>query len=131
MKNFINKIKNAYLYAYYECYLQTHIYYKQHKNKNFYSILSLGFPLWLLLWFPLTIFLGNLFEIGKWMYIILIGIAYGYIFATSKLIGDNDLAEKINTFYENKKLVRESRTIVIGFVVLCVLFWVFVIKYDY
>ncbi|WP_299178452.1 hypothetical protein [uncultured Chryseobacterium sp.] len=126
-----NKLKNAYLYAYYECYLQTHIYYKTHNNKNFYSILSLGFPLWLLLWFPLTIFFGNKFAIGKWMYVILIGIAYGYIFATSKLIGDDDLTEKINAFYDNKKIVKESRRIVLGFVFLCILFWVFVIKYDY
>lgn len=127
----MNKIKNAYLYAYYECYLQTHIYYKEHKNKNFYSILSLGFPLWLLLWFPLTIFLGNKFEIGKWMYVILILIAYGYIFATSKLIGDDDLTEKINSFYANKETVKESRKIVLIFVFLCILFWIFVIKYDY
>ena len=70
MKSIINKLKNAYLYAYYECYLQTHYYYKTHKNKNFYSVLSLGFPIWLLLWFPMTIFFGNKFEIGKWMYII-------------------------------------------------------------
>lgn len=131
MKNFMNKIKNAYLYAYYECYLQTHIYYKSHKNKNFYSILSLGFPLWLLLWFPLTILFGNTFEIGKWMYVILILIAYGYIFATSKLIGDNiDLTEKINAFYANKKVVKESRRIVLCFVILGVLLWIFVLRYD-
>lgn len=130
MKNIINKLKRAYLYAYYECYLQTHIYYKEHKNKNFYSVLSLGFPIWLLLWFPLTIFFGNKFEVGKWMYLILIGIAYSYIFFTSHLIGDDDLTEKINAFYSDKKTVKESKRIVLGFVLLCILFWVFVIRYD-
>ncbi|AZA84676.1 hypothetical protein C1637_07510 [Chryseobacterium lactis] len=127
----MNKIKNAYLYAYYECYLQTHIYYKTHKNKNFYSSATLGFVLFLLLVFPLVIFLGNKFEIGKWMYLILIGVAYGHLYFDSWLIGDDDLTEKINAFYANKKTVKESRNIVLIFVFLCIMFWIFAIKYDY
>lgn len=125
------KIKNAYLYAYYECYLQTHIYYKTHKNKNFYSSGTLSFVLALLLIFPAVIFFGNMFDIGKWMYVILIGIAYAHIYFDSWLIGDDDLTDKINTFYDNKKVVKESRRMVLGFVILSILFWVFVIKYDY
>lgn len=133
MKNFMNKIKNAYLYAYYECYLQTHIYYKTHKNKNFYSILSLGFPLWLLLEFPILMIVDKTIGLPSkvFLYPLIIGIAYGYIFATSKLIGDDDLTEKINTFYANKDTVKESRKIALIFVFLCIIFWVFAIKYDY
>lgn len=131
MKNFMNKIKNAYLYAYYECYLQTHIYYKTHKNKNFYSSMTLGFVLFFLLVFPSVIFFGNKFEIGKWMYLILIGIAYAHLYFDSWLIGDDDLTEKINTFYANKDAVKESRKIALIFVFLCIIFWVFAIKYDY
>jgi len=126
-----NKLKNAYFYAYYECYLQTHYYYKEHKNKNFYSSMTLSGALAFLLIFPGVIFFGNKFEIGKWMYLILIGIAYGHIYFDSWLIGDYDLTDKINTFYDDKKAVKESRRIVLGFVFLCILFWVFVLKYDY
>lgn len=126
-----NKIKNAYFYAYYECYLQTHIYYKEHKNKNFYSSMALGGVLAFLLIFPAVMFFGNKFKIGKWMYVILIGIAYGHIYFDSWLIGDDDLTEKINAFYDDKKVVKESRRIVLGFVFLCILFWVFVIMYEY
>lgn len=131
MKNFMNKIKNAYLYAYYECYLQTHIYYKTHKNKNFYSSMTLGFVLFFLLVFPSVIFFGNKFEIGKWMYLILIGIAYAHLYFDSWLIGDDDLTEKINDFYANKDTVKESRKIALIFVFLCIIFWVFAIRYDY
>lgn len=127
----MNKIKNAYLYAYYECYLQTHIYYKTHKNKNFYSSSTLGFVLFFLVIFPSVIFFGNKFEIGKWMYLILIVIAYAHLYFDSWLVGDDDLTEKINAFYANKKTVKESRKIVLIFVFLCILFWIFVIKYDY
>lgn len=126
-----NKLKNAYLYAYYECYLQTHIYYKDHKNKNFYSGMTLGGVLGFFAIFPAVIFFGNKFEVGKWMYLILIAIAYGHIYFDSWLIGDDDLTDEINNFYDNKKIVKESRRMVIGFVILCILFWVFVIKYNY
>lgn len=64
------------------------------------------------------------------MYVILIIIVYGYIFLTSKLVGDDDLTEKINAFYADKKTVQESKRIVLGFLILCVLFWVFVIMYG-
>lgn len=124
------KLRNAYLYAYYECYFQTHFYYKEHKSKNFYSILALGFPIWLLLLFPMTIFFGKKFELGNWMYILLLGIAYGFIFGMSKLVGDSDLTDQINAFYADKKTVKESKMIVLGFVILCILFWVFVINYN-
>ena len=128
-----DKIKNAYLYAYYECYLQTHTYYKAHKNKNFYSVLSLGFPLWLLLEFPILMIMDKTIGLPPkiYLYPLIIGVAYGYIYFTSWLIGDEDLTDKINAFYDNKKVVRESRRIVLVFVLLCILFWVFVIKYDY
>lgn len=133
MKNYIYKLKSAYLYAYYECYLQTHIYYKEHKNKNFYSIISLGGILVFLLEFPALMLIDKTFGLPKKIYLYpsIIAIAYIQLFLTSKFVGDDDLTEKINTFYENKKLVRESRRIVIIFVIICILFWIFAIKCDY
>ncbi len=133
MKNYIYKLKNAYLYAYYECYLQTHIYYKEHKNKNFYSIFTLGGILMFLLEFPILMIVDKTIGLPKkiYLYPLIIGFAYLQLLLTSKLVGDDDLTESINTFYDNKKNVKQSRTIVISFVILCILFWVFVIKYDY
>ncbi|REC55984.1 hypothetical protein DRF62_05015 [Chryseobacterium piscium] len=64
------------------------------------------------------------------LYPLLIGITYAHLYFDSWLVGDDDLTEKINTFYDNKKIVKESRRIVLGFVFLCILFWVFVIRYD-
>jgi len=66
-----------------------------------------------------------------YLYSLLIGVTYAHLYFDSWLLGDNDLTDKINAFYDNKKNVRESRRIVLGFVLLCILFWVFVIKYNY
>lgn len=127
------KLRNAYMYAYYESYLQTHIYYKDHKNKNFYSIITLGGILVLLLEFPILMLVDKTIGVPAkiYLYPTLIGVAYSQLFLTSRLIGDDDLTEKINNFYDDKKVVKESRRIVIGFVILCILFWGFVIRYDY
>ncbi|PWN63539.1 hypothetical protein C1631_021385 [Chryseobacterium phosphatilyticum] len=126
------KIRNAYLYAYYECYLQTHIYYKAHNNKNFYSIITLGGVLLFLLEFPMLMLIDKTIGVPPkiYFYPFLIGLAYFQLLLTSKFIGDDDLTEKINTFYANKNVVKESRRIALGFVIFCVLFWVFVIRYD-
>lgn len=127
-----DRLKNAFLYAYYECYLQMHVYYKRHKDKNFYSILLLGFPLCVLLEFPTLMIIDKTVGLPSkiFLYSLIIVIAYGYILLTSRFIGDDDLTEKINNFYDNKKNVKESRRMVLGFVMLSILFWVFTIKYD-
>lgn len=131
MKGIIKKLKNAYLYAYYECYSQTHYFYKDHKNKNFYSDQTLSGVILFLLIFPSVLFFGNRFNIGKWMYLILIAIGYGQIYFTSWLVGEDDLTDKINSFYADKKTIKESRRIVLLFIFFCILFWGFVIWYNY
>lgn len=66
-----------------------------------------------------------------YLYSLLIGITYAHLYFDSWLIGDDDLTEKINAFYDDKKVVRESRRIVISVVILCILLWIFAIRYDY
>ena len=128
----MNKLKNAYLYAYYECYLQEHFLYKSNHNKNFNANTTLGVVLVFLFLFPIMILVNKTIGIKKYMYILLVIIAYVHIFFTSRITGnDNDLTENINKFYADKKTVKQSKRIVLVFVILCVLFWVFAIRYDY
>lgn len=85
------------MYAYYECYLQEHLFYKKKHNKNFNANTTLGAVIGILLIFPLVIIIGNKFNVGKLMYLFLIIIAYSHIFLTSKLVGgDKDLTEDIS-----------------------------------
>ncbi|MBW8359295.1 MAG: hypothetical protein K0M63_05755 [Weeksellaceae bacterium] len=52
-----------------------------------------------------------------------------HIYITSWVVGKGDMVEKINGFYADKNTVGESKRIVLGFVVLCILFWVFLVRY--
>lgn len=116
-----------------ECYLQQHYYYRDHRNKNFYAITTLGAILIFLLELPILMMVDKTIGLPQkiYLYPIIVGIAAFQLFLTTKMIGDNDLTEKINTFYSDKKTVKQSKRIVLVFVILCVLFWVFAIRYDY
>ena len=130
MKGVLLKIKNAFLYSYYECYLQEHHFVKEHRDKNFNANATLGVVIDLLILIPILILINKTIGIKKYMYIILVIIAYGQIYLTSWIVGEGDLTDQINSFYENKRVVKESRMIVWGFVLLCIAFWTFVIMYN-
>ncbi len=127
MKNYI---RNAFFYAYYEIYLQEHHFYKRHKDKNFYAVTTFCFIIGFLFYFPLTLLYHKIIGINKAFYIFIVIFTYMEIYFLSNMIGNNDLAEPINLFYENKKIVTSARYVILGFVMVCILLWIVALTYD-
>lgn len=125
-----NCIKNAFFYAYYEIYLQEHSFYKRHKDKNFYAITTFCFLIGFLFYFPITLLYHKIIGIAKFFYVLIVIITYAEIYFLSNIIGNNDLTDNINAFYEKKKTVKNSRKVVWVFVLICLLLWIVAIKYD-
>lgn len=127
----MNKLKKAYLYAFYECYRQMYYLYKDNELKKIYATITLGIVLEFTIGLPVTILYLKIIG-SKLLYFFVVFGSLLYFVLTFIFVGKKDkIYFDIIQFYKNKNELNVYKKIIFIYFLMCLILWFISLYYKY